>query len=114
MDKMKELRLCLLNDLRGIELEEHADLEGYIVRDHATKQALYTAYCAPVGFSSYIAINDLAKGITCADEKPLKLNASVHSAVSRIKTDHIQHGGPYPRWVPNNGFRGGCWKETWQ
>jgi hypothetical protein len=103
MASMIELKRCLANDLRGINLEEHADLEGFIVRD-LDGMALYTAYCSPDGYSSYIAINDHRKGIECADEKPLALNAPLFTAVAKIKADHFRHSPQlYPRTM-----------ETWE
>lgn len=100
--KFRELRFCLANDLRGIEIEEHPDLLGFVIRDSATGAAMFTAYVAPDGYSSYEAIAD-GKGYDLADEKPLAENAPLFTAVAKIKTRHTQFAAElYPAPIPLN------------
>lgn len=100
--RMEDLRRSLTETLRGVVIEEHLDLDGYIIRDATPDRfgqhtALYTAYVAEEGFSSYIAINDNRKGIEIEDERLLAEKAPLADAVARIKADHAQHGGAYPK-----------------
>lgn len=85
--KMRDLYLCLSNDLRGVNLIEMDDYEGYRIVDAATGWTLYTAYCAQDGYSCYRAVPDIHKGIDIEDEKPLLVKAALFAVVSRIKSD---------------------------
>jgi hypothetical protein len=87
-NKESMLMMCLKNDLRGINIDPCPDLCGFILRDSATEQALYTAYVAEHGFSSYVAINDICRGLEISDETPLAIKAPLFTAVAKIKTHH--------------------------
>lgn len=110
--KMRDLRLCLLNDLRGIELSEHADLYGFRVLEPEQQWTLYTIYCAPNGFSAYIAEPDVERGIDCADERPIVENAPLFTAVSKIKADHrrVNPDAYREAFIPLRPY-GGAWES---
>ena len=78
--------MCL-GGLRGLNFEPCNDLKGFILRDSKTKKAMYTAYVAENGFSTYVAIDD-GRGYDLADELPLAIKAPLFTAVAKIKAHH--------------------------
>ncbi len=94
----KRLEQTIKNDLRGLNIEPHPDLYGFVLRDPARNEAVYTVYVTEQGTSAYRAIRD-ARGYDLADESAIIEGATVAAAVSRIKTDHQTWCGPgtYPR-----------------
>ena len=90
--RMKTLRMNLKNDLRGLWLEEHDDMRGFILRDAPDGTAMYTAYVSENGYSSYYGVAD-DKGYDLADERPLAENVpSVFTAVAKIKAHQLENG----------------------
>ena len=85
---MKNLLRCLKNDIRGLNIIEDQDLNGFRLACKDTGCTLYTAYVAESGYSSYIAVPDVFKGIDCEDELPLKICSPLFSVVSAIKEHH--------------------------
>ncbi len=97
--EMNALKMCLSNDICGINIVEDADLQGFKLVDPFSGYTCYTAYVAEGGYSSYVAIPDIFKGIDCEDEKPLVENVPLFTAVAKIKAHHFACGmsHKYPR-----------------
>ena len=98
MNKLRTLKITLDNDLGWlVRIEELDWAEGFVLRDFDTGAALYTAYVAPAGYSSYVAVGDVWKGYDIDDERPLVVSCpSVFTAVSKIKSHMVACGYQFP------------------
>jgi hypothetical protein len=82
---MWRLKEALQKDVPELDLEEHADLEGFILRDREKRQAHYTVYVAEDGYSLFLAENDHIKGIELADERPLEIKAPLLQVIMSLR-----------------------------
>ena len=94
-ETMMILKRCLQNDICGLNIVEDDDLQGFKLVDPFSGYTCYTAYIGSGGYSSYVAIPDIFKGIDCDDEKPLAENVPLFTAVAKIKAHHFACGMSY-------------------
>lgn len=94
---MRAIRIQVGNDLRGLTLVEDDNSYGYLLKGE--KWTEYTLYVSDEGYSVYVAIPDIYKGIDCANEIELAgaQRASIQTCVAKIKADQIAQGNPIYR-----------------
>ena len=99
------MRRILANDLRGLEIEEMDDYEGFKLREG--QWTSYTVYLTQRGdWSVYRAIPDIWKGIDAEYEKLIIKEVSAQRAAAALQTDHITYAGnlykaaPMPNMLP--------------
>ena len=85
---MRQLHRVMCNDLFGLNFEEDPDLEGFKLKSPESPWTLYTCYVTDRGFSAYVAIADIWKGVDCDNEIPLAEHVSVFACVNAIRKHH--------------------------
>lgn len=122
-DRYKKLGQTLRNDLRGLNIEPDPDLLGYVLSYHIPDRyeslkwvgsSAFTVYVCPEGYSVYIAADDMRKGISIEDEKPLLLKEpGLGAIIGAIKREQIRngtaHGAEFANYfgnpTPTEGYR---------
>ena len=90
--QIRALKMCIQNDIRGLEIEPMEDFHGFFLcgPDGWTQ---YTVYCGDslTQFSAYAAIPDVMQGFDISDEKPIKEKDSLFAVVSAVKEHHKRY-----------------------
>jgi hypothetical protein len=98
---MSMLKDELVKTFPGLEIEEHGDLEGFIIKSAVRNSLgwldpLYTVYVASHGYSGFRAINDYRKGMAIEDEKELIVNRTLREVMTVLQLDFRRVGGILP------------------
>ena len=79
----------MLNDLRGVNIEESDDFhDAYVLTDATDVYPFATVYKSDIGYSVFDVVNDRFRGISIEDEKEYAIKVTARQAVNAIKKMH--------------------------